>query len=81
MKIKWYKVETEKTKEYEAIAWVSGYMGGRGNKLLLLEHYTTKAEAVKAVKAVKKSYKGNGEPNYYVRFFDHKNGIVKDYEI
>lgn len=75
MKIKWYEVEVEKIKVYEALVWENG------NKLLLLEHYTTKAEAVKAVKAVKKSYKGSGELDCYVRFFDHKNGIVKDYEI
>lgn len=75
MKIKWYDVEVEKIKVYECLVWENG------NKLLLLEHYTTKSEAVKAVKAVKKSYKGNGELDCYVRYFDHKNGIVKDYEI
>lgn len=75
MKIKWYDVEVEKIKVYECLVWENG------NKLLLIEHYTTKSEAVKAVKTVKKSYKGNGKLDCYVRYFDHKNDVVKDYEI
>lgn len=75
MKIKWYEIEIEKIKVYEALAWENG------NKLLLLEHYTTKAEAVKAVKAVKKSYKGSGKLDCYVRYFDHKNGTTQDFNL
>ena len=52
---------------YEAVVW-EDY-----NNLLLDDAYTAKVEAVKAVKAFIKNYKGNGKLDYYVRFFDFVN--------
>ena len=57
---------------YESVVW-EDY-----NNLLLDESYTTKVEAVKAVKAFIKNYKGNGKLAYYVRFFDFENDFAED---
>ena len=57
---------------YESVVWEDD------NNLLLDENYTTKAEAVKAVKTFKKRYKGNGKLDYYVRFFDFENDFAED---
>ena len=72
MKINWF--EEVKTM-YEAVVWEDD------NNLLLDEDYTTKSEAVKAVKAFKKNYKGKGKLECYVRFFDFENDWVQDYNL
>lgn len=72
MKIKW---NDETTEVYEAVVWEDG------NVLLLDEYYTTKTEAVKAVKAVKKSYKGNGELDCLVRYHDYYNWFTQDFNL
>ena len=72
MKINWFdEVKTM----YEAVVWEDD------NNLLLDEDYTTKAEAFNAVKKFKKSYKGNGKLECYVRFFDFENDWVQDYNL
>ena len=72
MKIEWYFDVKE---AYEALVWENG------NTLLLDEDYTTKAEAFKAVKACKKSYKGNGKLDCYVRYFDYQNDNIQDFNL
>lgn len=72
MKIEWYFDVKE---AYEALVWENG------NALLLDEDYTTKAEAFKAVKTFKKSYKGNGKLDCYVRYFDYQNGNIQDFNL
>lgn len=72
MKIEWYFDVKE---AYEALVWENG------NTLLLDEDYTTKAEAFKAVKMFKKSYKGNGKLDCYVRYFDYQNGNIQDFNL
>lgn len=72
MKIEWYFDVKE---AYEALVWENG------NTLLLDEDYTTKAEAFKAVKTFKKSYKGNGKLDCYVRYFDYQNGNIQDFNL
>lgn len=72
MKIEWYFDIKE---AYEALVWENG------NTLLLDEDYTTKAEAFKAVKTFKKSYKGNGKLDCYVRYFDYQNGNIQDFNL
>ncbi len=74
MKLKWYDVEDE-MKVYEALLWEND------NTLLLDEYYTTKSEAVRAVRAAKKSYKGNGKLDCYVRYFDYQNDTVTDFNL
>lgn len=72
MKINWFdEVKTM----YEAVVWEDD------NNLLLDEDYTTKSEAVKAVKAFKKNYNGKGKLECYVRFFDFENDWVQDYNL
>lgn len=72
MKINWFdEVKTA----YEAVVWEDD------NNLLLDEDYTTKTEAFKAVKTFKKSYKGKGKLECYVRFFDFENDWVQDYNL
>lgn len=74
MKLEWqYDIKIKKA--YESVVWEDG------NTLLLDECYTTKAEAFKAVKKFKKSYKGNGKLECYVRFFDFENDWVQDYNL
>ena len=74
MKIKrQYDIKIKKA--YESVVWKDS------NTLLLDECYTTKAEAFKAVKAVKKSYKGNGELDCYVRLFDFYNVTVQAFDL
>ena len=72
MKIKW---NDDATEFYEAVVWENG------NNLLLDEYYTTKSEAVEAVKAVKKSYKVNGELDCYVRYYDYWDGTTQDFNL
>lgn len=72
MKIIW---NDEKTNVYNAVVWENG------NECILDEYYTTKSEAVKAVKAVKKSYKGNGEIDCFVRYFDYQNDTTQDFNL
>ena len=45
-----------------------------GNKYLLLDFFTTKDEAIKAVKTCKKNYKGEKDLDCFVRLHD-KNGF------
>ena len=72
MKLNWFdEVKTM----YEAVVWEDD------NNLLLDEGYTTKSEAVKAVKAFKKNYNGKGKLECYVRFFDFENDWVQDYNL
>lgn len=73
MKIKW---NDETTAVYEACVWEDGNIN-----LMEGEYYTTKAEAVNAVKTCKKNYKGNGELDCFVRYHDYWNDVVEDYEI
>ena len=72
MKIKW---NDDATELYEAVVWENG------NNLLLDEYYTTKAKPVKAFKAVKKSYKGNGTLDCYVRYYDYWYGTTQDFNL
>lgn len=72
MKINWFD---EVKIMYEAVVWEDD------NNLLLDEDYTTKSEAVKAVKAFKKNYNGKGKLECYVRFFDFENDWVQDYNL
>lgn len=72
MKLNWFdEVKTM----YEAVVWEDD------NNLLLDEGYTTKSEAVKAVKAFKKNYNGKGKLDCYVRFFDFENDWVQDFNL
>lgn len=72
MKLNWFdEVKTM----YEAVVWKDD------NNLLLDEGYTTKSEAVKAVKAFKKNYNGKGKLECYVRFFDFENDWVQDFNL
>lgn len=72
MKLNWFdEVKTM----YEAVVWEDD------NNLLLDEGYTTKSEAVKAVKAFKKNYNGKGKLECYVRFFDFENDWVQDFNL
>lgn len=72
MKINWFdEVKTM----YEAVVWEDD------NYLLLDEDYTTKSEAIKAVKAFKKNYNGKGKLECYVRFVDFENDWVQDFNL
>ena len=72
MKLNWFdEVKTM----YEAVVWEDD------NNLLLDEGYTTKSEAVKAVKEFKKNYNGKGKLECYVRFFDFENDWVQDFNL
>lgn len=74
MELKWqYDIKIKKA--YEAVVWEDG------NTLLLDKCYTTKAEAFKTVKKFKKSYKGKGKLDCYVRFFDFYNVTVQDFNL
>ena len=48
---------------------------------LLLNFYTTKAEAVKAVKDFKKSYKGKYQLDCFVRRHDEYGFAIADYDV
>lgn len=67
--------EIDGKQHYEANVWeING-------DCLYLDFYSTKNEAIKAVKAYKKSYKGNKELDCFVRLHD-ENGIgIEDYDI
>lgn len=52
-----------------------------GNTCLLDEFYTTKTEAMKAVRTCKKSYKGNFDLDCFVRLFDEDGMGVEDYDL
>ncbi len=73
MKLKWYELEDKKF--YGAYVWELG------NKCILLEFYTTKAEAIKAVKNCKRNYKGNKKLDCYVRLHDENGFGIADYNI
>lgn len=60
---------------FEACVWENG------NNIILCEFYTTKAEAIKAVKTCKKSYKGNNELDCFVRLHDEYGFVIKDYNL
>lgn len=67
--------ETDGKKHYSANVWeING-------KHLLFQFYTTKKEAIKAVKAYKKSYKGNKELDCYVRLYDKYGFSIEAYDI
>lgn len=67
--------EADRRKHYEAIVWeVHGYC-------LYFEFYSTKNEAIKAVKAYKKSYKGNKKLDCYVKLVNKNWLSIKDYDI
>lgn len=72
MKINWFD---EAMMVYEAAVWEDG------NGYLLANYYSTKAEAVKAVKTFKANYKGNGELDCYVRCFNNYNDTVQDFNL
>lgn len=48
---------------------------------LLLDFYTTRTEAIKAVKDFKKSYKGKYELDCFVRRHDKYGFAIEDYEV
>lgn len=73
MRLRFYELDGKP--HYEACVWVNG------NKCLLSEFYTTKAEAIKAVKICKKSYKGNNELDCFVRLYDEDGFGIKDYNL
>lgn len=52
-----------------------------GNTCLLCEYYTTKSEAIKAVKNCKKSYKGNYDLDCFVRLHDVNGMGIADYDL
>lgn len=72
MKLNWYE---EVTEAYEAVVWE------QGNTCLVDEYYTTKVEAVKAVKTFKANYTGSEELDCFVRYFDYQDGTVEDYNL
>lgn len=63
------------TAYYEACIWENG------NNMILCEFYTTKAEATKAVKTCKKSYKGDKEIDCFVRKYDENGAAIADYNL
>ena len=73
MKLKWYELDGKK--------FYGAYVCELGNKWILLEFYTTKAEAIKAVKNCKKSYKGNKELDCHVRLYDENGLGIAVYDI
>lgn len=72
MKLKW---NDEAMRVYEAVVEKDG------NRCLLANHYSTKTEAVEAVKTFKANYKGKGELYCYVRYFDNYNDTVQDFNL
>ena len=67
--------ETDGKKYYEANVW-------KGNEhCIYLEFYTTKNEAIKAVKDYKKSYKGNIKLDCFVTLFDENGFSIESYNI
>lgn len=48
---------------------------------LYLDFYTTKSEAIKEVKAYKKSYKGTKELDCFVRLHDENGFGIADYDV
>ena len=60
---------------YEACVWENG------NKCLLLDFYTTKSEAIKAVKTCKKSYKGDNALDCFIRLHDEDGFGIEDYDL
>lgn len=72
MRLKW---NDEAMRVYEAVVEEDG------NRCLLANHYSTKEEAVKAVEFCKANYKGNGELDCYVRYFDNYNDTIQDFNL
>ena len=60
---------------YVACIWENG------NNIILSEFYTTKAEATKAIKTCKKSYKGDNELDCYIRLYDANGIAIADYNL
>ena len=60
---------------YEACIWENG------NNNILCEFYTTKAEATKAVKTCKKSYKGDKKIDCFARKNDGNGAAIADYNL
>ena len=52
-----------------------------GNKYLLLDFFTTKNEAIKAVKTFKRKYKGEKEIDCFVRLHDENGFGIEDYNL
>ena len=73
MKLSFYELEGKKY--YESCVWE------QGNNCILLEFYTTKAEAIKSVKTCKKNYKGNNELDCFVRLHDENGFGIEDYNL
>lgn len=73
MKLKFYEIDG---REYYEASIFEG-----GNTILLSEYYTTKSEAIKTVKASKKSYKGNGALDCCVKHFDGYGCAIETYTI
>lgn len=68
-------IDIDGRKHYEACV----YEGG--NNILLCEFYSTKAEAIKAVKNCKKGYQGNNKLDCFVRFHDEEGFGIKDFDL
>ena len=67
--------EIDGKQHYEANVWeVNG-------NCLYLDFYSTKNEAIKAVKAYKKSYKGNKELDCFVTLFDENGFSIESYNV
>ena len=73
MKLKCYELDNRRF--YGAYVWELD------NKCILQDFYTTKAEAIKAVKTCKKNYKGNKELDCYVRLYDENEFEIEDYNL
>ena len=52
-----------------------------GNGYLLLDFFTTKNEAIKAVKMCKKNYKGEKELDCFVRLHDKDGFGIEDHNL
>lgn len=65
---------------YEAIVWETSIINYK-NTLLLSEYYSTKAEAIKAVKTFKANYQGDGKLECFVRYRDYQNGTKQDFNL
>lgn len=67
--------ETDGREHFEACVWENG------NNIILCEFYTTKAEATKAVKTCKRSYKGDNELDCFIRLYDENGIAIADYDL
>ena len=79
MEIKFYD-ELAIDEAYNAIVWETSIINYK-NTLVLDKHYSTKTEAVEAVKTFKANYKDNGKLECFVRYRNYQNGTKQDYNL